>query len=127
MQTTDTARQTKTLLTEASRDHSTALTVYGRVVQTMQLPGLEEPWEFVEPKSYLRYMSTLSDSYAEVMNSTQGPTKFTVILYLDNMSWKSVSSGQSEKTMVDVLGLPRVACMAPLQVRFLACARPDKK
>ena len=85
LQTTDTARQTKTLLTEASRDHSTALTVYGRVVQTMQLPGLEEPWEFVEPKSYLRYMSTLSDSYAEVMNSTQGPTKFTVILYLDEI------------------------------------------
>lgn len=85
LQTTDTARHTKTLLTNASRDHSTALTVYGRVVQTMQLPGLEEPWEFVEPKAYLRYMSSLSDSYAEVMNSTEGPTKFNVILYLDEI------------------------------------------
>ena len=85
MQTTDNVRQTKAALIKASRDHSTALTVYGRVVQTMQLPGLQEPWEFVEPKSYLRYMSTLSDSYAEVMNSTQGPTKFNVALYLDEI------------------------------------------
>jgi hypothetical protein len=85
LQTTDSARYTQRLLTNASRDHSTASTVYGRVVQTMQLPGLDEPWEYVEPRAYLRYMSSLSDSYAEVMNSTEGPTKFTVILYLDEI------------------------------------------
>ena len=85
LETTDSARYTQRLLTNASRDHSTALTVYGRVVQTMQLPGLDDPWEYVEPKAYLRYMSSLSDSYAEVMNSTEGPTNFNVILYLDEI------------------------------------------
>ena len=85
LQTTDSARYTQRLLTNASRDHSTALTVYGRVVQTMQLPGLDDPWEYVDPRAYLRYMSSLSDSYAEVMNSTEGPTQFTVILYLDEI------------------------------------------
>ena len=72
------------MLRKAANDHVAAKTPYGRVVQTMDI-GLSEPWEYCEPKAYLRYMSSLSDSYAEVMGSIDGPTKFSVVLYLDEI------------------------------------------
>lgn len=51
----------------------------------MHLPGLTEPWEYIEPRAYLRYMSSLSKSYVEVMGGSDGYTRFSVVLYLDEI------------------------------------------
>ena len=70
LSTTDTARQTRSVLTKAAAEHAKAETPYGRVVQLMYFEGLEEPWEYCEPRAYLRYLSTLNGSYGEIMKNT---------------------------------------------------------
>ena len=81
----DTARQTKSILTAAGQDHSRAITVYGPVAQKMHIASLGN-WDYADPKAYLRYMSTLSNDYAEVFMQCESRTqKLSVVCYLDEV------------------------------------------
>ena len=85
LETNDTERQTRGILQAAGKDHSTATTAYGPVVQQMQILGIGK-WEYCHPQAYLRYMSSLSDSYAEVfMHSECRTQKMSIVLYLDEI------------------------------------------
>ena len=82
MQETD--RKLRRTLEEAACDHSGAMTPYGKVVQNMSVPGLDEPLEFVDPRAYTRYLSTLNESFGDIFNKL--PSKeCTVILYIDEL------------------------------------------
>ena len=85
LKTTDTARQTRSVLQKAAEDHANAATPDGRVVQLMYFEGLEEPWEYCEPRAYLRYLSTLNDSYGEIMSQYSNGSTLHVIMYLDEI------------------------------------------
>lgn len=86
LETCDTVRRTRGILKQAAEDHSKAMTVYGPVVQKMHIPGIDRQWEYCDPRAYLRHMSTLSDSYVEVMSAHNSQTqKMSVILYLDEI------------------------------------------
>ena len=73
------------MLQKAAEEHAKAETPYGRVVQLMYFEGLEEPWEYCEPRAYLRYLSTLNGSYGEIMKKYSNGSILHVIMYLDEI------------------------------------------
>lgn len=85
LETCDTVRRTRGILQKAAEDHAKTLTVYGPVVQQMNIPGIGT-WEYCEPRAYLRHMSELSDGYVEALRSLNNQThNMSVVLYLDEI------------------------------------------
>ena len=89
LRTHDSNRKLRRILQRAAVAHGAETTAYGTVIQKVDLgvPGVE-PWEFCHPLAYLRYISTLNNSFGEVMQSCLAAVPgeaLTVILYMDEL------------------------------------------
>ena len=89
LRTHDSNRKLRRTLQRAAVEHGNQNTAYGTVIQKVDLgvPGVQ-PWEYCHPLAYLRYISTLNNSFGEVMQSclegVEGEA-LTVILYMDEL------------------------------------------
>ena len=78
-------------LSTAVAAHANAHTPYGKVVQTMalQIDGEDEPyvWEFVHPCAFLWYLTSLSESFAGIMEKalSDGNGRLSMALYCDEL------------------------------------------
>ena len=89
LRTHDSNRKLRRTLQRAAVEHGNQNTAYGTVIQKVDLgvPGVE-PWEYCHPLAYLRYISTLNNSFGEVMQSCLDGVEgeaLTVILYMDEL------------------------------------------
>ena len=72
-------------LQHAMEEHSKAQTIYGAVVQSMFLCATIPVWEYCSPVCMLRYLTCISEPFAELMymlNRADGVV-FRILLYID--------------------------------------------
>ena len=75
-------------LGRANQLHAKAQTLYGPVVQFMQLPGSDlQQFEYVAPAAFLNYLSCMCDEFSNVLATSHFPNNTaTLILYGDEMT-----------------------------------------
>jgi hypothetical protein len=79
------ASSTSWQITRAIKSNASLVTPYGKVVQSMQLPGIGK-WNFVHPLAFLFYMATLSSEFYETMKACIQPgVPLKIILYIDEV------------------------------------------
>jgi len=72
-------------LGQANQAHAQTQTMYGPVVQFMQLPGSDlEQFEFISPAAFLNYLSSACNEFSNMLAFPNNSA--TLLLYGDEMT-----------------------------------------
>ena len=72
-------------LNESSEHHSKQDTVYGKVAQSMELPGLKR-WDYCHPMALMHYLCRISGALASMMAAcSTAAIPMRIVIYIDEI------------------------------------------